>query len=399
MTKSFFILLLLLPWRSFSQHKDFLWDLKALHKSPAVEWIDQKSPVRSLLYASADYGDKPTQVFAYYSNPDLLAGRPSTGKSYPAVVLVHGGGGMAFKQWVEKWAANGYAAIAMDLSGHDGDGKKLTHDGPEQSDENKFQKIAEGNLKNVWTYHAIASVILAHSWLLNLPEVDAEKTGITGISWGGYLTCIAAGLDARFKVAVPVYGCGYYDESDVFKNMLNVLSPSDHQKWMTYFDPSAYLPYAKARFLFMNGNKDSHYNVMPYHKTYLNVNKTKRVICIKPDMQHSHVDGWEPAEIIAFFQQELYHKQQLVNVKKVQVRPTLIRLAYQSPEPLSQADFYYTNDVASKNSARIWLRQDALIDAKRQIVTTAQVPGGFKYGFFYLKDSKGRAVSSEFILK
>lgn len=398
MNRIFFILLLL-PWNSFSQQKNFLWDLKALHKSPNVEWSDQKSAVRSLLYHSVDYQDKPTQVFAYYSNPDILAGRPSTGKRFPAVVLVHGGGGMAFKQWVEKWAANGYAAIAMDLSGRDGGGEKLTQAGPEQSDENKFQKITEGNLKNVWTYHAIASVILAHSWLLNLPEVDPGKTGITGISWGGYLTCIAAGLDARFKVAVPVYGCGYYNESDVFKKMLNALSPADQQKWMEYFDPSVYLPYAKARFLFMNGNKDLHYNVMPYHKTYLKIAKAKRVICIKPDMLHSHVDGWEPVEILAYFQQVLYRKQELVNVKKVLDLPDQIKLIYQSPEPLSQADFYYTNDLISSNSERSWLRQDAVIDAKKRIITTSQVPAGFKYGFFYLKDSKGKTVSSEFMLK
>jgi len=29
---------------------------------------------------------------------------------------------------------------------------------------------------------------------------------VTGISWGGYLTCIVAGIDDRLKAAVPVYG-------------------------------------------------------------------------------------------------------------------------------------------------------------------------------------------------
>ena len=45
------------------------------------------------------------------------------------------------------------------------------------------------------------------------PDVDAERIGVTGISWGGYLTCIVAGLDDRLKFAVPVYGCGFLGDN------------------------------------------------------------------------------------------------------------------------------------------------------------------------------------------
>lgn len=74
--------------------------------------------VRSLLLRSVDYQGKPTRVFAYYSDPDLLANRPHGKKKYAGVVLLHGGAGWAFRQWVEKWAAEGYAAIAIDLCGN-----------------------------------------------------------------------------------------------------------------------------------------------------------------------------------------------------------------------------------------------------------------------------------------
>ena len=33
------------------------------------------------------------------------------------MVLVHGGGGTAFKEWVEKWNARGYAAISIAVEG------------------------------------------------------------------------------------------------------------------------------------------------------------------------------------------------------------------------------------------------------------------------------------------
>src|SRR5262249_55644912 len=45
------------------------------------------------------------------------------------------------------------------------------------------------------------------SLLGRLPEVDPDRIGVTGISWGGYLTGLVAGLDDRLKAAVPVYGC------------------------------------------------------------------------------------------------------------------------------------------------------------------------------------------------
>ena len=57
-------------------------------------------------------------MFAYYATPGTLAGDTSRDSNLPAVVLVHGGGGTAFREWAELWAKRGYAAIAMDLAGH-----------------------------------------------------------------------------------------------------------------------------------------------------------------------------------------------------------------------------------------------------------------------------------------
>lgn len=96
------------------QLTDMRWDLESLSSPPAFSWIDSTSAIRSLVYESVPFNGAPTKVFAYYSNPDQLMERKSK-KSFPGVVLIHGGGGKAFKEWVEKWASDGYAAIAMDM--------------------------------------------------------------------------------------------------------------------------------------------------------------------------------------------------------------------------------------------------------------------------------------------
>ena len=45
-----------------------------------------------------------------------------------------------------------------------------------------------------WTYQATSAVVLANSLLRTQPQVDPDRIGLTGISWGGYLSlasCLA----------------------------------------------------------------------------------------------------------------------------------------------------------------------------------------------------------------
>ena len=107
------------------------WDLEALSRAPEFSW-DAGDDIRSLHYVGETYQGKKTRVFAYYSNPDTLLGKTSKDKHFPAIVLVHGGGGTAFPHWVKLWAKRGYAAIAMDLAGCGPDRERLPDGGPGQ---------------------------------------------------------------------------------------------------------------------------------------------------------------------------------------------------------------------------------------------------------------------------
>jgi len=170
------------------------WDLKALFEPPSFSWVDDVSPVKSLTYAGEAYRGHTTRVFAYVATPGSLAKDLSKDRKLPGVVLVHGGGGTAFQEWAELWAKRGYAAIAMDLGGkHVGEAG-----GPDQGGNEKFHTM-DKPVTESWCYHAVANVIRAHSLLRRLPGVDADRTAITGISWGGYLTCIVASLDLRIN--------------------------------------------------------------------------------------------------------------------------------------------------------------------------------------------------------
>ncbi|HEY0829010.1 MAG TPA: hypothetical protein VGE40_13005 [Bacilli bacterium] len=70
--------------------------------------------ISAVYYEGMPYLGKQTRVFAFHGVPEV-----SDDTEVPGVVLLHGGGGTAYKEWVQIWNDHGYAAIAMDLEGHE----------------------------------------------------------------------------------------------------------------------------------------------------------------------------------------------------------------------------------------------------------------------------------------
>ncbi|HVK11528.1 MAG TPA: alpha/beta fold hydrolase [Gemmataceae bacterium] len=271
------------------------WDVKAL-QSAAVkpEWGETVGKAREVYYPGEPYQGKPTRVFAYYA-------KPAADGPFPAVVLVHGGGGKAFREWAEQWAARGYSALAMDLAGNGPKGR-LADGGPDQSDESKFREFDEKTVRDMWTYHAVAAVIRGHRLLAGLPEVDKARVAVTGISWGGYLTCIVAGLDDRLKAAVPVYGCGFLHENSVWKPRLDGFPAERRDRWVKTFDPSQYLPGVKCPILFLNGTNDFAYPLDSYLKSFERV-KAPKTLSVRVRLPHGHI--WKFPEVDTFIDRHL----------------------------------------------------------------------------------------------
>ena len=185
-----------------------MWNLEKLSQAPRTYAAPgfKEAGVEALFYDTLSWKGQPTRAFAWLGMPEH-----KPGEKVPAMVLVHGGGGTAFTDWVRLWNKRGYAAIAMDNCGSvpGGDhGKRPRGEFGGPPGWGGFEQI-DLPIADQWTYHAVADVILAHSLLRSQPDVDTARIGITGISWGGYLTCIVAGVDKRFAFAAPVYGCGF----------------------------------------------------------------------------------------------------------------------------------------------------------------------------------------------
>jgi len=330
------------------------WNIEDLKKAPKVEWVDAQGPVRQLYYSGEPYRGKPTRVYAWYAEPEKISGKR------PAMVLVHGGGGTAFKEWAELWAKRGYVALAMDLAGCGPERKKLADGGPGQGDDTKFPKEKTAPIA-MWTYHAVASVIRGVSLLQSLPNVDADKIGITGISWGGYLTCIVAGLDDRLKVAAPVYGCGFIYHNSVWIPTFEKLPSEWRKEWVKNYDPSKYVGQAKMPMLFVNGTNDFAYPLDSYQKTYRLVKD--RTLCITVNMPHGHPQGWAPKEIGIFVDQHLTGGKPLLKLERSpEVRTENGKQVVTLPIPQSAgkvtARLHWTADLQIPWPKRKWQTKD-----------------------------------------
>jgi dienelactone hydrolase len=367
------------------------WDLAALSRPPQYQWADRQGPVWSLYYQGQPYKGKPTGVFAYYASPATLAVE-AAGKRFPGVVLVHGGGGTAFREWAELWAKRGYAAIAMDLAGCGPDKKRLADGGPGQGDETKFGAIDQPP-QDQWTYHAVSNVILAHSLLRSLKEVDARHTAVTGISWGGYLTCIVAGVDNRFKAAVPVYGCGFLHEDSVWLPQFAKMTPEQKDKWVRLWDPSRYIGAAKMPVLFVNGTNDFAYPLDSYAKTYGLV-KGRRQVRITVNMPHGHPQGWAPAEIGLFIDSCLCGGTPLPMVSYPGIVNGHVAAQVQSKTNLVEAALHYTTETGPINK-RQWQTVPGQVEGL-DIIAPAP-PKEASIWFLTITDERWAVVSSELV--
>ncbi|UDQ96995.1 prolyl oligopeptidase family serine peptidase [Lentisphaerota bacterium WC36G] len=388
---------------------NYPWNVKKLLQKPQFKWTASEKGVRSLIYKGERYKGKIVDVFAYYSTPGILTGDASKDKNLPAIVLVHGGEGAAFSRWAKIWASRGFAAIAIDLSGNGAKKVKLKNGGPELNHKNIFDMI-EQPVTEQWPYHGVANVIKAHSLIRSFPEVDANRTAIMGISWGGYLTCISASLDHRFKAIASLYGCGFLYENSSWLEELNNLTPANRRKWINLWDPSQYVQSIKNPIFFVNGGTDLHFRTDSYARTYSLIKSKYKNIRYVPYLRHSHLFE-RPKEIEIFVNQFLNQGESLPKVTSVEIGEQEVKAHVKSEAKLLSANLYYTtnsyqgkipfsriaNNSKQWEKNRKWIKLPAIIDGK--LVKAVRPPlNEATAWFFTVTDERNSLISSEIML-
>jgi dipeptidyl aminopeptidase/acylaminoacyl peptidase len=123
-----------------------------------------------------------------------LPHQASVKNKVPAMVWVHGGPGgqsrQRFSSLIQYLVNHGYAVLAVNNRGSSGYGKTFFKMDDKNHGENDLQDCVEGK-----------------NWLAEQVEIDGEKIGIIGGSYGGYMTMAALTYTPEeFDVGVNLFG-------------------------------------------------------------------------------------------------------------------------------------------------------------------------------------------------
>lgn len=375
--------------------EDLMWDTEELfcrkvtvEKGEPGDYANAYGSTEAIFYDGPAYQGKETKVFAYIGYPSS----PMPDGGYPAVVLVHGGGGCAFYEWVEYWNGKGYVAIAPDFYAQqygsyalqNGKAPKNPYGGP--VDSGSFRNTAE-NYRDSWIYHSIYNIISAHNILLEDERVNGEKTGLTGISWGSVLTCITAGVDYRFGAFAPVYGSGFLLETPGVASRDYFEMPYDAQEWTRYYDPSSYLPYCNRPILFSIGTNDSFFSPA-LQQLSSDLCEGPVYHCFRAELRHYH--RWKDEEgmihVADFMDYVLSGKEPPFVVEKETLNGRELTVTLSDASAVRQIRVCYTLSTEGDSTQWKWslfaVRTDEF-DGNR---LTVSLPEGAEYCFVEFSD-------------
>jgi len=273
-----------------------LGQLSTIPRIYPVENYKSEGILQPIFYDGLKYKGKSTRVFAWLGVPETNLTK------IPAMVLVHGGGGTAFKEWVMEWNKRGYAAISIAVEGQTDQKETLTNGKTKWQSHNWAGPARMGiyqddskPLSEQWMYHAVADVVLANTLLRQNPKIDSNHIGLMGISWGGIITSAVIGIDQRFALAIPTYGCGALHKIDN-----HYAEALQHQRmYQEVWDPMLRMTLAKMPTLWLSWTGDAHFSIDIQSENY-KAAVGKRMVSYIPNMKHGHQAGWKPDDSYAF---------------------------------------------------------------------------------------------------
>jgi len=247
-----------------------------------------------------------------------------------------------------------------------------------------------------WFYQALAQVIKAHSLIRSFPEVNPDKIGMVGISWGSMITSCVSALDSRLQFAIPIFGCGYLVGTDeIIGTDISFGIEEDEaylKNLMDNFEPSIYLPYTKIPMLFVNGATDVYFPIISNSKS-ADAIKGKASIHIEQNYGHGYLPAWGTEEVYAFADHIIRKRNPLFEIKK----PKLNGLKLSVEAPLDEINvetiiLYYTTDTTNKKwSDKKWLSKS--LSTKTNMIEEV-LPPNFLAAYVDIQTKEGLSMSS-----
>ena len=319
------------------------------------------------------------EVFAFIGVPQTAA--PAGG--FPSVVLIHGGDGCAYYEWVREWTKRGYLAIAPDFSAGTDDGADRHAFNPNGGPRG-YGSIDDFDSACPWLYFSVLSAMCAADVLYAHPQADRSAIFAQGISWGGFISLAFAAFEKRIKALSVIYSSAFISDSLWGrKRGLGALSAGALAAYNRTIDPQTYLKDIAVPVLFSAGTDDGAFTVNNRRRTAAKI-PGRKAFSYRLNFQHGHAVGWSQPESAAFFR-SVQTGQKMPSIAAVQ------RGAYAFAEAdpaFASLSFVFTREDIRKKDICMWEEHSA---AAGKSVSLA----GISAYFFTGKTSEGLVFSTD----
>jgi dipeptidyl aminopeptidase/acylaminoacyl peptidase len=200
-------------------------------KAENVEWMNEGFHVQGWLLYPAHY---------------------DSSKKYPLIVNVHGGPSSAV---TPRWPGVGYGAVPFSTLGY-----FVFMPNPRGS-YGQGEKFTQANVKD-FGYGDLRDILTGMDTLESHLPIDKERVGLTGWSYGGFMTMFAVTQTTRFRAAVAGAGISdwksYYGENSIDQWMVPFFGATVYDDPAVYAKSSAieYIKNVKTPTLVVVGDRD-----------------------------------------------------------------------------------------------------------------------------------------------
>lgn len=198
--------------------------------------VPQSLTVEEWHLSSESTPQGPNRIYCAVARPEAQQG------PVPVVLIFHGGGGHASPALALAAARRhpGMAGVAMDYNGQfaPGGGAHVTR-WRNVTREQRLNLVPD--LRNWPMYHNVTAARRTIDWLETQPWADRDRIGCVGVSYGGWVALLLAGVDSRVKcVTTGVSAGGVGGTAGKAAQQLRWDPPEQRAIWLEHYEPLAY---------------------------------------------------------------------------------------------------------------------------------------------------------------
>ena len=183
-------------------------------------------------------------------------------RKYPLILSVHGGphgmSGWGFNSTFQVYAARGYAVLFLNPRGSSGYGQKFS--------DGTLNEWGGGDYRDLMA--GVDEALRKYSW------IDRDRMGVTGGSYGGFMTNWIITQTPRFKVAVSsasVSNLISFYSTSLYQDLIHAEFggfPWDNYDLLWQWSPLRYVKQAQTPTLFIHGEQDNDVHITQAEEMY-----------------------------------------------------------------------------------------------------------------------------------